>query len=81
MPRARRYELGGQLARSLPVAPLGVAAVDAAPAVYPAIKLTRVPPRQGERMNIFLENKLETAIALNMLSEFAMVDVAIYTIL
>jgi RHS repeat-associated protein len=36
---------------------------------------------QGERMNIFLENKLETAIALNMLSEFAMVDVAIYTIL
>jgi hypothetical protein len=38
-------------------------------------------PRQGERMNIFLENKLETAIALNMLSEFAMVDVAIYTIL
>jgi hypothetical protein len=41
----------------------------------------RSPPLQGERMNIFLENKLETAIALNMLSEFAMVDVAIYTIL
>jgi hypothetical protein len=46
----------------------------------------RAPPltrgaTQGERMNIFLENKLETAIALNMLSEFAMVDVAIYTIL